>query len=177
MPLVIENGTGVAGADSWVSVVEADAFFSNRNITEWTDKTVAAREAALRIAADYLMFAYRWPGQASTVVQRLPWPRYGVRSGSGYFPPNMIPTQVVDAQILLSLEAGRTNILERVTPAQQKIEESKSMKGMSKTLKWATSPVDDVSRMRRFPTIDSILRGIALGSLGGDFAQVPIERV
>lgn len=179
MPLIVEDGTGVADADTWVSLADADAYFAERSITEWTSVTPAARrEAALRLAADYLLFAYRWPGQASTIGQRLPWPRYGVRSGRGYFSSDDIPAQIIDAQILLAHEEIVNGpILRRVPVEKQLVEETKAAKGLSKTLKWATAPVDSVSGMRRFQTVDNILRGIAVGSVGGDMATVPLVRV
>lgn len=45
MALIIENGTGVAGANSYVSLLEADAYFTLFNNEDWdatdTDKEIA----------------------------------------------------------------------------------------------------------------------------------------
>jgi hypothetical protein len=178
MPLIVEDGSGIANADTFVTLDDADAFFSDRNEGEWAAASNTVREAALRQAATYLGMVYRWPGQATKVDQALPWPRYGVPSGGGFFPSNEIPRQVNDAQLLLALEViNRGTILRRVDPAAQVIEKTIAAKGMSRTLKYATAPVDDVSELPRFVIVDNILRGVALGNTGGDFASVPLVRV
>lgn len=177
MPLLIEDGSGVAGADSWVTEAEATTYWSDRQVTDWTDALPAVREAKLREAADYLMLAYRWPGQPSTIVQRLPWPRSGVRSGSSLYPTNAIPTQVIDAQKVLAVEALSTPLLLRApAPDRQLIEETKSAKGFSKTLKYATSPVDAVSGLSRFPAVDALLAGIAQQGTGSSFRSIPLRK-
>jgi len=177
MPLILETGEGFENADTWFTLGDADAFFADRNIERWGAASVTAREGALRNAADYLAYAYRWAGQPTNPQQRLPWPRRGVRSALSFFPSNAIPSQIVDAQLQLALDALGADIMRRDPAAErQLIEETKAAKGMSKTLRYATMPIDPVSGMRRFPVVDNILRGIALNSMGGEFAVVPLVR-
>ena len=176
MPLVIEDGTGKANGDSWVTEEDATAFFTDRGIASWIAATVERREQALRMAADYLLMVYRWPGQPSFATQRLPWPRTGVRSGRGWYPATDIPSQVVDAQLQLALESLDRNILQKLEPASILTEKSEEVKGIKRSMKFATSPLDPISGIERIPLVDQILRGIALGALGGDFAIVPLRR-
>jgi hypothetical protein len=166
MPLIVEDGTGKPDADSYISEADATEYWTDRNVTPWINATTQAREGALRMAADYLALAYRWPGQPVSFEQSLIWPRSLVVSGTGYFPTDAIPTQIITAQLLLALEAiGGRNILAKVTAEEQRqlIEETKSFKGMSKTLKYATAPVDNLSGLWRFPNVDNVLAGVAIG--------------
>jgi hypothetical protein len=78
MALIVENGTGMATAESYASVAEANAYFSARANETWDD--IEDKEAALRKATDYIEQAYygRWKGYRKTSTQRLSWPRYSV---------------------------------------------------------------------------------------------------
>lgn len=178
MALVIEDGTGKADAESWATEPDTTAYWTARLEQGWIDADVPTREAKLREAADYLMLAYRWPGQPAVTGQRLPWPRAGVVSGKGYYPSDAIPTQVIQAQQLLALEALTTPLLKKPAVDRTVIEETKSVSGVgSKTFKYATAPIDGVSGLRRFFTVDNILAGIAVASVSdGGVAQVPLRR-
>lgn len=55
MALTVEDGTGVAGADSYETLAAVDAFQAARGNLVWAAVTTAAtRETAIRRAADYL---------------------------------------------------------------------------------------------------------------------------
>jgi len=177
MALVLEDGSGVADADTWISDEETTEYWSARNLTDWVDAEAVDREAAIRMAADYMMIIYRWPGQPATLQQRLPWPRVGVPSGAGVFPSNAIPSQVISAQMVLAVEALRTNLLAKPAPAERAlIEETKSAKGFSKTQKWSTPSVDDLSGLIRFPVADQILAGITKRGLGSGFGTAKLVK-
>jgi hypothetical protein len=176
MPLIVEDGTGKADADSWISEADANAYWTDR-ATAWpTDLDQA--EGALRQAADYLTIAYRWPGQPTLTTQRLPWPRAGVLSGRGYFPSDSIPTQIIQAQLVLALEAIDKPLLKRADVSAERaiIEETKALKGITKTLKYAAPEVDSLSGLRRYPVIDRLLAGIAISGTATGFASVPLRR-
>lgn len=53
MAFVLEDGTGVATANSYVSKTWADAYFLDRGVTAWTG-TDAVKEAALINASEYV---------------------------------------------------------------------------------------------------------------------------
>lgn len=109
MALIVEDGTGLANADSLVSVAEADAYFVSRNVTAWAALSIAAKEAALRNAADFLVEQYetRWAGIRTSVDQALSWPRIGVPApytqDSAILTSNVIPNTVKRAQYELAI--------------------------------------------------------------------------
>lgn len=141
MAITVETGSIVAGAESYVTVAEADTYHGNRNNTGWTG-TEAVKEAALRRAAAYLDGHYRnrWKGQpVKPLTQPMAWPRVGVRliegpqvfydvdpsfydsEYSGYLEITTIPQRLKDAQCELALRAlsgelavdGENNILSK----------------------------------------------------------------
>ncbi|UYW34472.1 DnaT-like ssDNA-binding protein [Methylorubrum extorquens] len=98
MPLIVEDGTGRADAESYASVAQADEYHQKRGTAGWTGDE-AAKEAALRRATDYLDGAYRtrWLGQAAMLEQSLAWPRAFVRDERAYLPSDAVPAAVVRA--------------------------------------------------------------------------------
>ena len=177
MPLVVEDGTGVAKADSWISQADADEYWEARAQPEWMAADPDERERKLREAADYLKIAFRWPGQQTTIAQSLPWPRAGVPSGGGTFPTNSIPSQVISAQLVLAVEALGGSLLRKPAPERQVIEEASNVKGISRTRKYAPAPVDDSTGLPRFAAVEQILQGIALPNTSEGFAISRLRRV
>ena len=66
---------GAANADAMADVDAFDAYCTARGVTN--DLMVAAKEAALRVGAQYLANQYRdkWIGRRATETQSMPWPR------------------------------------------------------------------------------------------------------
>jgi len=126
MALVVEDGTIVAGANSLVTLAEADAFFTARIDPVWTaaspDLLESNKTRALILAADYLTQKYRlrFNGSLVDALQAQTWPRRGV-AVPDFFDPfynqpnvplnmqntyfiaeNAIPVEVKEAQMLLA---------------------------------------------------------------------------
>jgi hypothetical protein len=74
MTLIVEDGTGLAAAESYVSAADCDAYHAARGNTGWSG-TEAEKEAALRNAATYLDAHYRYRSCRLTAAQALEWPR------------------------------------------------------------------------------------------------------
>lgn len=109
MSLTVEDGTGLATADSYASRADADAYHAARGNAAWAAASTDARDAALRKATQYLDTRYRWVGNRSTLTQALEWPRYFVpRLG---YPSGWPQPRVVHACIELALRALSVDLL------------------------------------------------------------------
>jgi hypothetical protein len=114
MTLIVEDGTVVSGAESYISVVDADTYHNNFGNKAWTNLTdVSQKEALLRSGTRLLTLKYRprWNGWRTTTTQLLDWPRIGAYiydvaayPVSGHLdafvymvPTNSIPQQLKDA--------------------------------------------------------------------------------
>lgn len=124
MTIIVEDGTVVDGANSYVSVAYADSYFENLGQTLWTETASdEAKESALIKGAQYLQQKYRllWKGSRVNAFQSLDWPRRGV-DVPDFFDPfyrqvnvplqfqdtvfigeNVVPVEVQEAQLLLSI--------------------------------------------------------------------------
>lgn len=118
MALVVEDGTGLANAESYCSVAAATAFHASIGASDSWD-AVENKEAALRKATQFLTKAYngRWAGKRATAMQALDWPRSGVRwddSPSGWRSETSVPVEVRNATAELALKSEAGDLLQDV---------------------------------------------------------------
>lgn len=107
MALVVEDGTGLANAESYISVADADTRHStNLGNSAWTGSTTV-KEQALRKATEYLEQRYRtrWKGQRLNSTQALSWPRAWVEVDGWYIDSDEVPTPVKNACADLALKS------------------------------------------------------------------------
>ena len=105
MALIIEDGSIVTGANSYVSLAEARVYATARNKPLPTDDT--ALEALLISAMDYLEAQRaRFEGSKVSAEQELQYPREGVIIDGIELASNAIPSILKQAQIRLAMEAN-----------------------------------------------------------------------
>lgn len=118
MSVTIVATPGVANANSYVTVEEADAYFKARLplTPPWEDaddKTAALAMAARVLNAvaiprrrrvdDYYIVGRAWTGLPATTTQALAWPRIGMFDANGNaIPVDAIPQALKDAQAELA---------------------------------------------------------------------------
>lgn len=108
MAIEIEDGSGKANAESYISVADADLYFAARGYSLWATMSTAEKEQALRRATDFMERRYgtQWTGQRMTLAQALSWPRGGVVYQGWGLPSNAVPSQVVKACAELAFRAA-----------------------------------------------------------------------
>lgn len=159
MALIVEDGTGLAQADSLFSLAEADLYFSERAVPAWGAATIGAKEAAARQAADYLGFAYGWRGERAWLRQRLCWPR----TGFDLILANQVPREVREAAMLLALEALSTSLLQE-RPTERIVEsEMRELAGVGRTETRFAVPRAEGSNVPRFANVDALLADLITG--------------
>ena len=106
MSLVIEEGSVVEGASSYVGIAEVRAYATARASALPSDD--ATLEAAIVRAADYLeSLGHSYKGdKADPLNQCLQWPRIFVDFNGVPFPPNVIPRELKSAQCQAAIEAA-----------------------------------------------------------------------
>lgn len=113
MSLVVESGTGLSNAESYVSVVDANTFHTRMGNAAWTG-TDTVKEQALRKATRYVdLFYYdRWQGYRIKPTQALQWPRYNVYDrDTNIIDPTSIPQAIKDAVAEMALRSLSEDIL------------------------------------------------------------------
>lgn len=172
MALIVEDGTGLSTAESYLSVADCDTYHSNRGNTAWAALATTAKEQALRKATDYLVQEYRmrWKGTRMTAAQALDWPRAYVYmeavltglTGTDFpelVPNDVVPVEVENATADLALKSLTLTLMGDVDPKITteetiwpiKVEYSENQRNGGKT---------------RYDAIDSRLRPLLQGSPG-----------
>jgi len=108
MALIVEDGSGVPGANSYIDVSEARAYADARGLSLPSDDQ--AVERLLVSAMDYLEARRaEYKGTKANPANPLQWPRAGVEIDGVPFPSDAIPIELKWAQAQLAVEqaAGR----------------------------------------------------------------------
>ena len=162
MAFTVEDGSIVSGANSYLSVADADTYHSDRGNAAWTG-TTAVKQAALIKATDYIeqKYAGRWQGSYTDDDQELEWPR----SGLCYPDEDVIPKELKNAVAILALEA----LSDDLNPALDRggaIKREKVDVIETEYMSWAPS-------VTARPAVDGLLRRFMAGSA----INVPLVRV
>lgn len=167
MTLTVEDGTGKADAESYISVADASTYHANRGNTTWATMSTTEMEQALRRATDYLGQAYRnrWAGYRTVSTQALDWPRWGVLRDDGfinsYYADNAVPTEVKNACAEMAWKAASGELAPDIE------QRTKSEKVGPLAVEYA----DYGPQYTQYRAIDNLLAPL-LKSTGGAFRQV-----
>ena len=105
MALVVEDGSVTPGADSYVSLANARALAASYGLALPVDDTEA--EAALRNGAVYVgLQEPSMCGRRVSASQSLAYPRQGVSLYGFALAADVIPPQVIHAQVVAAVEYG-----------------------------------------------------------------------
>jgi hypothetical protein len=111
--LIVEDGTGLSTAESYISVANASAYHAARGNTAWAAlASDTVREQCLRKATDYMVqqFRARWQGYRLNDTQALDWPRTGVVVDTYAVDDDIVPTAVANACAEFALKASSAEL-------------------------------------------------------------------
>jgi len=113
MTFTVEDGTGIADANSYTTEAYADAYFLDRGDATWAAALTAAKEVALVKATDYieLRFRDRFKGSLATEATTLAWPREYVYDRKGELVTLTIPSDIQKATCEYALRALSSDLL------------------------------------------------------------------
>ena len=109
---VVEDGSGLSNANSFVTVAEADDFWELRNNATWEALSDEAKQAAVIRATEYLcQFDSMYPGYRRTIGQSLSWPRIGACYVDGeWIPDGTVPPEIKKACFELAYKASSSEL-------------------------------------------------------------------
>lgn len=161
MSIVVEDGTGVNGAESYATVAFVDAYWAARtndaNAAIWTGLGTPAKEGALRSATDYLERVYgpNYVGVRKGYVQGLLWPRTKTKDDVGYPLPDL-PVELQKAVAELAVRAGSAALAPDVDQTGMIKRETKKVGPLEKTIEYAT-PTGPASLGKQYGTVDGLM--------------------
>jgi hypothetical protein len=163
MALIVEDGTIIAGANSYVSRTDIIGYASARGIILADDD---ATDVLAIKAMDYLaLFDDQWKGSRVTPEQDLAWPRKNARTSAGTLSPEMIPTALVRAQCELCLIANAGNVLLPTTTAENAFIKKEKVDVIETEYSEAVA-LKMLGQLPQMPLVDAMLKPLLDVSVG-----------
>ena len=157
MALIVEDGSGLDDAESYVSVADAGTYCTAHGLSAWTGAD-AVKESALRNATQYLDATYRFKGYRVAEHQALMWPRSGVMFDGYTLAYDAIPTMLKTACIELAIKAISGSLI--VDPDPQYVTDVQ----VGPIKKSMSAPQN--GGQKTYSLIDSLLRDLIAGGSG-----------
>lgn len=165
MTLVVEDGTGLSTADSYISLADANTYVAAHGaLASWTAAADADKEEALRLAAQYIDLKYgsRFLGTKYLRDQALCWPRDSVVDDQGHsYEYYEIPNGVLQAQVEAAMRVIEGDDLLDV------IDEPGTISSESVTvgpIQESKSYMGGKSQVKKYPKVDLLLRPVLYSS-------------
>lgn len=164
MAFTVEDGTGVADANSYTTDTFADAYFADRNDATWAAADTVSKQTALIKATDYieLRFKDRWKGILAPEATTLSFPRQYMYDRKGQiidFATDGIPTDIQKATAEYALRALSADLLPDPTVADsgQAIKRTFDKVGPIETEVEYEGGASRPDLIRPYPTADRLL--------------------
>lgn len=164
MPLIVEDGSIVPGANGYISVAELKAYWADRNHTFTQDDPTL--EGAIVVSTQHVDLNNNFKGSIVSDSQSLEWPRSGVIDGRGReIPPDEIPQQLKNAVCEYAKRNAEGTDLD---PDDEGKGQVKREKFVVDVLEEETEYTENTHGIVSFPAADKWLDGLTTsgGSLG-----------
>lgn len=170
MALIKEDGSIVAGANSYADAADADAFQTDRGRDAWLGSDASVKDAALVRATDYIdgRWELQFSGDPVGDDQELAWPRVRVRypATGNPFPSDEVPDDIVTATILYAEQVigdgtATANMTELSVTPEINSSNVKKLKEKVDVLETDTEYFDNSSSLRLIqpiPEADRLIR-------------------
>ena len=172
--MIVEDGSIVAGANSYGTVSDLETYWDNRNVSLST-YTTAQKEAALIISTQYLDNNFTWKGEILSLEQPLDWPRTGVYDEQGRnVEQTEIPFQLTNALFeyayrqLTNSDGLQPDVTDLGTLKKKAI----NLDGGISISKEYEDKTGGYFGIRSYPLADNWLKGLTTGGTMGDFGRV-----
>lgn len=159
--VVVEDGTVVADANSYVDRAYVRTFATARGLGELTglddDDTI---DAAIVAAGDYLRNEQRYPfrGNRTSYAQTMPYPREGAAERGGpSIPSTVVPWRCKQAQALLALKVMQGTALQPSLGNGGLAVQTKTIGPLTTTYMQPKDGAASPSAETKFPDVDGLL--------------------
>lgn len=98
--LIVEDGRIISGANSYASKEQIDDFIENEGFVSPTNVYYLASKAAKRLDSKYT-----WRGRKVSKIQTMQWPRTALGPCNVDIAENVIPPQLIQAQLYFLADA------------------------------------------------------------------------
>lgn len=166
--LIIEDGTGVAGANSYATVAQLEAYAQLRGLPLPADE--AEKERLLIRAMDYIEAkAPDFSGTRYSIEQSLQWPRYGVFVDGHELLYNTIPSILIEAQCDIAANSVGLDLLPTQAPSAKGAVTQETVGPVSVSY---AQPAPDARSLPYFPKAEALLSRLCRAGGG----MIPVRK-
>lgn len=164
MAFIVEDGSGIANANSYATVAFADSYFIDRAVFAWAGSD-AVKQSALILATDYVenVFGGRLLGTKKTAQQGLHFPvTEGYYRDGTQIPDNIVPIQLQRAIVLYAVRALKAPLLPDpiVDPSGHTVVTTKKTVGPIEKEFTVIGTSGDKILIRSYPEADTLLSAV-----------------
>ena len=167
MALIVEDGSIVTDAESYISVADADTYLAKYGKDAvWSTKTVEQKEVLLRSSRLYMDTKYSWKGSQATQGHTTNWPRSEVYIENTLLGSAFIPADISNSNALLAAESTSNDLYRNVDggTSGQLISGTKDAVGpLMSEVSYFASPSYSGTQIR-FSEVDAILKPYTIGT-------------
>lgn len=172
--LIVEDGSCVDSANSYVSLAYADTYAKNRNYDTWLNAASYIRSAAIMKAMDYVDNIFEWKGRRKYRDQPLKFPRVQIFDDERFCYDGIIPEQLKKAvceaafyvleQYTLFVNSGDdatgNDGVKRYKADTTELEYQSVSKDSYMTIKDLLGDNGNIDYTSKYQALDTILRGL-----------------
>lgn len=141
MAIIVEDGSGVTNANSYVSLVDARGILNPLG-QDLNANNVTAEQEILN-AMNYIeSFRERYQGLKTDIDQSLQWPRLGVLINDVQINSDVIPQDLKNGLVFAAYEFSQGNVLQPVVTGRSRA--SSEVVGAVKVAYFDTGSIDDI---------------------------------
>lgn len=159
MTLIVEDGTGLADAESYISVVYADDYHAKfSNSPDWAGADLASKERALRLATQFtdLRYGARFRGVRKSIDQALEWPRVeAADSPLVFLLESSLPVKLKQATAEAALRALSEDLMPDVESPGRVVSESIQVGAIKESVSYDASGKGET---KKFSRIDALMQ-------------------
>jgi len=183
MAFIVEDGTGKADANAYVSVAFVTAYLTETgNESAWSALGSTLQEQAIVRASRYIdqRFARRFMSTKRLRTQALQWPRYDIYDASGqlWVSSDEVPAEVqkATAEYAQRASVGASELITDPSSSRTPMESKKKIGPIEKTEKFGssngTSGLVPAAAFSAYPTADLWIEPLLTGRQGSPLAKV-----
>lgn len=162
--LIVEDGSCVANANSYVTLEEADKYQRTRNRADWLELEDNQKASCILQATQYIDGIYNWKGRAKYEEQFLAFPRVAITDLNGFDVSHIIPSKLKVAVYEAAYHGFKEDLFTVYDSSTGNIKRDKKVVSgaVESEVEYFNSKESDVDFVSRFTILDSILKGLYL---------------
>lgn len=166
LQFIVEDGTCVSNANSYISLEDANQYMTNKGREDWLALSDEQKKISIIKGTEYVDNLYRWRGQRLGIAQNLSWPRVDRRHQDWLldldgFPLKGVPRRLKDAVCEAAFYGYQANV-ELFTTYNETGNVKKQRVEGAVEVEFFSAKDSTADYISKYASLDALLRGLYL---------------